>query len=147
MSNKYVPPHRRNKDSNTPTFQDHQTDESRPRANQPEISRSKPITKDPQVETVVPEAIQTAVESVDEWALERRLFTELAHIREEHEQRQAMTEFNDWVDYYGDELQLIYNQCVPPNFPLSYARFVQLAYQCTAIELDHDQSKYIHHLV
>lgn len=72
---------------------------------------------------------------------------EMALLREQQQQKQSEKEFNEWADHYEADLAQMYDRCVDPRIRLSYDQFVNLAYQCTAVEFNGKKLKYTRPLI
>lgn len=161
----YVPPHRRNAGANIHTSKQERTEQSGRRGNggdQHEISRNKSGTITSKSETKddkpveapaeVPSEVSATVSAImnhepevkDEWAKERALFKKLRGIRVEHVKKDREKEYSHWVNYYDEQLRMMYDRCVPPSLLIPYGRFVRLAHTCSRTQIDQNTSKRVH---
>lgn len=73
---------------------------------------------------------------IDEWKEERTFFRKLAKIRRVHYKKNREEEYIRWLEHYDTELQLMYDNCVPPELLISYERFTRLAHENSLTRLD-----------
>lgn len=153
----YIPPHRRNAGINIRTDKEERNEQSGKRGkfgDQHEISRNKSgaITGKSETKDDKPVEVSPTVSAImnhepeikDEWAKERALFKKLRGIRIEHVKKDREKEYSDWVNYYDEQLRMMYDRCVPPSLLIPYGRFVRLAHTCSRTQIDQNTSKRVH---
>jgi hypothetical protein len=71
----------------------------------------------------------------------------IVKLRAKNARREARKNYNEWVKYYSDDLEHMYEICVDSDLEFPYDEFVQLAYRCTEKEFNPKKLKYTRPLI